>query len=368
MLRLHDREAEAKERIHDDGAEDAVRRVWVRYRDGGHDALFANHNNGKLKVNFDFPRSHSVVLTATQGDVRSLQDDPVVVSIEDDPKRYLHGDRHLRQPAHRELLEWEGQARNFGIGLVQADQVWQEGLTGAGVKVCVIDSGFDSTHEDFDQDNIDGESLVWDGQWDDDAVGHGKSPSAEYQSLPCTTNGMFYLRSHSYIVGTLVTGIIASSNDNQGLVGIAPGSSIHEIRGPDSGIFYASDLIDALNKCRDAGAKIINMSFGGDYPNQEEEEKMTELFHEYGILLVASAGNSGDYYYEYREYPASYADVMSVGAVNRLKQRAFFSTYNDMVDIAAPGFDVWSTLPSNFECEICQELVCSAYGSVDGTS
>ena len=134
----------------------------------------------------------------------------------------------------------------------------------------------------------------------------------------------------------------------------------------DDGFFvYSSALIDAAERCRDAGAKIISMSIGGDYPLAEEEEIFSDLFHNYGILSVASAGNYGD---SSHTYPASYDDVLSVGAVNRLKERASFSQYNDKVDLVAPGFDVWSTLPNNYDCEICQELVCKGYGSLDGTS
>ena len=67
-------------------------------------------------------------------------------------------------------------------------------------------------------------------------------------------------------------------------------------------------------------------------------------------------------------YPAAYEDVLSVGAVDRMENLAFFSTYNNMVDLVAPGVDIWSTLPMNFECDICQELITSSYGSIDGTS
>jgi Subtilase family len=51
-----------------------------------------------------------------------------------------------------------------------------------------------------------------------------------------------------------------------------------------------------------------------------------------------------------------------------LKNYASFSTYNDKVDMVAPGVDVWSAIPMNFDCLICQELVSSAYASLDGTS
>jgi len=128
---------------------------------------------------------------------------------------------------------------------------------------------------------------------------------------------------------------------------------------------YASALVDAAYKCREAGANILSMSLGGPEMLPEERDIFTELYTENNILSVASSGNTG---FGDIGYPAAYEDVLSVGAVDRLENLAFFSTYNNMVDLVAPGVDIWSTLPMNFECDICQELTTSSYGSIDGTS
>lgn len=164
-----------------------------------------------------------------------------------------------------------------------------------------------------------------------------------------------------------MSGIIAANHNGLGLVGVAPEASLHELKVFDDngGFVYSSALIDAAYKCRDAGAKIISMSLGGEYPVVEEQEIFSDFFHNDGILSVASSGNDGD---RSHSYPASYDDVLSVGALNRLKERASFSQYTDKVDLIAPGFDIWSTLPNNYDCAICQALVCKGYGSLSGTS
>ena len=69
-----------------------------------------------------------------------------------------------------------------------------------------------------------------------------------------------------------------------------------------------------------------------------------ELFNGYGILSVAAAGNSGT---REMEYPAGYAVVMSVAAVDNNSNVASFSTHNDQVDIAAPGVRILSLANSN---------------------
>lgn len=127
----------------------------------------------------------------------------------------------------------------------------------------------------------------------------------------------------------------------------------------------AADLMLAVERCQDEGAHIINMSLGGFEKLAEEEELFADLFNNQGILSVASSGNSG---FSGLNYPASYPFVVSVGAVNRVPEIASFSTFNDFVDITAPGVDVWSTVPDNFDCTICSGSRAKNYASYDGTS
>ena len=94
--------------------------------------------------------------------------DPNVKDVTEDPKQY--SDTHAR----RELLQWQGQATLYGLNLVQAKEAWIAGLTGAGITVCIIDTGFDLTHEDFNSANFTGESLSSTHEWSNDFQGHGK--------------------------------------------------------------------------------------------------------------------------------------------------------------------------------------------------
>jgi len=151
-LQQHGREEGS---LHPDTVDDnGIRRVWVRYKKGDHDAAVrAAHRldkDHKMKIKHDFPHTDSIVVTASDEEIQALATDPAVLSIVDDPKRFLHRERGLRSH-QRNLLEWQGQARNYGVGLVQADQAWEVGLTGAGVKVCVIDTGFDVGKSDGDR-------------------------------------------------------------------------------------------------------------------------------------------------------------------------------------------------------------------------
>jgi len=94
------------------------------------------------------------------------------------------------------------------------------------------------------------------------------------------------------------------------------------------------------------------MSLGSLYFSQLENDAYQRIAND-GVLLVAAAGNNNNDAYS---YPASYTSVMSVAALDSENNRAYFSTYNDQVDIAAPGLYVKSTLPQN------------KYGVMSGTS
>ena len=66
--------------------------------------------------------------------------------------------------------------------------------------------------------------------------------------------------------------------------------------------------------------------------------------YDQGVLIVASAGNGGSSDYL---YPASFDQVISVGAIDVRKNHASFSQYNDQVELVAPGVQVLSSLAGN---------------------
>eukprot|EP00980_Cylindrotheca_fusiformis_P008951 scaffold1910_cov87-Cylindrotheca_fusiformis.AAC.1 len=230
---------------------------------------------------------------------------------------------------HRNLQFWKRQEVPYGIDMVKAPEAWEtysQINQGAGVKVCVMDTGLDQDHEDFIRSNLSGytgrEAFT---PWNQDREGHG----------------------------THVSGTIAAADNDEGVVGVAPLAEIYMVRVFDNeGKFYGSDVVAAAEACRDAGAKIISMSLGGPSYDSDEKRAFDDLFDE-GILAIAAAGNDGTDDYS---FPASYERVMSVAAVNSNRNHAAFSQFNDRVDIAAPGVNVRSTWNNG------------RYSSISGTS
>ena len=83
------------------------------------------------------------------------------------------------------------------------------------------------------------------------------------------------------------------------------------------------------------------MSLGGSGKSSFESSAFQKAYDE-GILPVAAAGNGGN---TSTSYPAGYASVVSVAAIDRNKAHAGFSQRNADVEIAAPGVEVLSTVP-----------------------
>jgi serine protease len=237
---------------------------------------------------------------------RALARSPDVAYVEPDARRYL------QSTASTEVVPW-------GIRAVQADpELWA--LVDATRTVCIIDSGFEVGHEDLadlvEAGLVSGSEDRGAGAWYRDGCGHG----------------------------THVAGTIAATANDVGVLGVLPnGLHLHIVR-----VFndrcdwtHVSDLVAAVDECRQAGADVINMSLSGAEKSRTEEVAF-EAASAAGILLVAAAGNEGS---NRRAYPASYPSVVSVAAVDEALRVADFSQQNNAVELAAPGVDVLSTVP-----------------------
>lgn len=98
---------------------------------------------------------------------------------------------------------------------------------------------------------------------------------------------LFFLSKGTHVIGT-----IGASNNDIGVVGVAPDANIKVIRVFDNDGVFASDLVEATQQCASTGAKIISMSLGGAVFSLSESDAMERL-HAQGILSIAAAGNDG---------------------------------------------------------------------------
>ena len=216
----------------------------------------------------------------------------------------------------------EGWDTAFGTGAIPA--------TG-GTRVGIIDTGIDRSHADL--------------------LNKTKTCATAITGTGTVVSGSC---SDDNVHGTHVAGTIGAVTDNTlGVAGVAPNAEFGIFKALDAaGTGFYADVIAGVHWMHTAGGvKIVSMSIGGPRDDALDRE-LTEAAAA-GLLLIAAAGNDGD---STANYPAFHRDVMSVGAVDAAGKRASFSNCNSDVEIAAPGVDVWSTVPGN------------AYAALSGTS
>ncbi len=231
-----------------------------------------------------------------------------------------------------------GQLVPYGIKQVQADLL--SDASAGNRKVCIIDSGYDRSHEDLSTNAVTGDNDSGTGNWYTDENSHG----------------------------THVAGTIAAINNGGGVVGVASNKmlKLHIIKVfGANGWAYSSSLASAANKCGAAGANVISMSLGGGMKSTTEQKAFDTLYAN-GVLSLAAAGNDGN---RVVSYPAGYASVVMVGAVDENKQWATFSQYNSSVELAGPGVGVLSTVPMGTGQEAVLTVGASTYvpGAMEGS-
>jgi subtilisin family serine protease len=222
----------------------------------------------------------------------------------------------LRGSAQSSSFRW-GRGHDDGAGEVLwnlamiGQPAARKRTDGKGVSVAVLDTGIDYTHPEIA------------GRFTSE-VGYD------------TITGGDPIDRHGH--GTHVAGTIAGRS-----VGIADGCTLYAVKVlNDYGAGTDGSVMRGIDWAARIGAKVINMSLGGS-GRTEAFQMVVNAAHEKGVTLVAAAGNDGR---ETPSYPASYEHVVSVAAVDKNKERAYFSNMHKTLDLSAPGVDIYSLAPN----------------------
>jgi subtilisin len=210
-----------------------------------------------------------------------------------------------------EETQWGAQ---WNVELIGANWAYELGYRGQGVKIAVLDTGLDYEHEDLSDAVYDGTNFA-----------HG--PSSAYHD--------------SFGHGSHVGGIVASRTE--GFMGVAPEAEVYSVKVmSDYGYGYWFWVKEGIEWAIENDMDIVTMSFGGVsvWTPRYVQVAMKKAVSE-GILLIASAGNQGDS--PWKSAPASYPEVMAVGAVDWNLDAPEWSARQDYVEIAAPGVIILST-------------------------
>jgi subtilisin family serine protease len=226
--------------------------------------------------------------------------------------------------------------------LIQMQMAWDISTGSRDTVIAILDTGVDVNHPDLQENIWVNQGEIAGNKVDDDGNGyvddiHGWNFGAgDNKIVPTGSPGS--TASH----GTQVAGVIAAvGNNGKGVVGVNWQSSIMVLR--LSLDFTSKEVSEALNYAAANGARVVNMSFGGDDFGPEGDQIVKAAIdnaYAKGVLLVASAGNSDS---SRPHYPAAYHNVMAVSSTNGEDTKTGHSTFGPWVDIAAPGTDIVTT-------------------------
>ncbi|MGO7171866.1 S8 family serine peptidase [Rhizobium leguminosarum] len=214
---------------------------------------------------------------------------------------------------------------------LQAVRAIEGDLSGVGIKVAILDTGFDETHQDFVGRSVT-KKLFATRSSEGDVHGHG-----------------------THCIGTACGPLRPTSGPRYG---IAHEAEIYagKVLG-DDGFGTDRSIIAGMEWALDEGCHVISMSLGaatqiGDAPS-DDYEQIGQVCLDAGTLVVAAAGNESSRPQQIAPVgsPANASTILGVGAVDRSFVPASFScgglNPGQEVDIAAPGVDIFSSLPDD---------------------
>jgi subtilisin family serine protease len=224
-------------------------------------------------------------------------------------------------------------AGQWHLPVIQAEGAWGQGITGAGIRVAVVDTGIWYHHPDL-QANID--------------------MAAGATFVPGTHD---FLDDNGH--GTHVAGIIAAADNSWGTIGVAPNATLIPVKvlaadGVGRISWFVSGVIHAVNQNPD----IINLSLGyylqknglPPYYTAEDAASLRKMIRKVinwaasnGALVVNSAGNSGldlDHCGNIISIPTEEGNGIAVSATGPVDELASYSNYGtSAIWVAAPGGD-----------------------------
>lgn len=209
------------------------------------------------------------------------------------------------------------QGYQYGPQNTYTNLAWDVTRGSSSQEIAILDSGVDYNHPDLASKTIRGYDFVDRDYTPMDLNGHG-----------------------THVAGTAA----AITNNARGVAGMAPNTKILAVRVLDAnGSGSLTNIADGIRYAADQGAEVINLSLGCDCSTTTLENAVNYAWNK-GSVVVAAAGNDG---VSTTFEPASYSNVIAVGAVDSRDRRASFSNYGSWVDVTAPGVDIASTVPNN---------------------
>lgn len=260
-----------------------------------------------------------IALEMTEQEAEALAENPEISSVEKDriveanrKSVESRGDVKYNKKKEKRIKRNTGNTQ-WNARMIRAGKVKKGTGKRNGIKIAVLDSGVDYGN-------------------DIELAGSVTLVPDEEEMNPLFMDGSGH--------GNSIAGLIAAVDNGEGITGINPNAQIYSIRVLDNqNRAPVSRVVEGIYMAIDLNVQIINMSFGISEYSAALEQAVKDA-EEAGILMIASAGNTGE---TGVQYPAAFEEVMAVGSVDKNGDAAPDSAEGEEMEIVAPGELVRST-------------------------
>ncbi len=191
--------------------------------------------------------------------------------------------------------------------LLRMPEVWDRTTGSPDVVIATVDTGVNPTVDDLRDALIPGWDFFHNDAVPRDTQGHGTH---------------------------LASALVARGNNGKGVAGFCWECKFMPVRVSQDGSATADMIAKGIRWAVDHGARIIviGLNAGGEANGKEHEA--VRYAHSKGVMVVASAGNTGT---EELRYPASFPEAVAVAATNDFDQLYFWSSRGPWIQLTAPG-------------------------------
>ncbi len=239
---------------------------------------------------------------------------------------------------------------------IQAPDAWDISTGSTSITIAIVDDAVKINHPDLapnvwvNPGEIAGNNIDDDGNgYVDDVNGFDVSTNTP-SPLPPDVN---------YSHGTHVAGCASqATNNGVGFAGIGFNCKIIGVKSTDNAQFV-TDGYTGVVYAADAGARVINMSWGGS-GGGTTGQNIINYARNKGCILVAAAGNDNS---TSTFFPAGYTNVISVAATNTTDAKASFSNFGSYIKVSAPGTSIRQTYIGGSGTNMT-----NTYSAIQGTS
>ncbi|WP_435344431.1 S8 family serine peptidase [Haloarchaeobius sp. HRN-SO-5] len=299
-----------------------------------HGLATARERATSVRHEFDFGQiGKAVAGRFPEAAIDGLRNNPHVRYVEADSEYY----------ALAETLPW-------GVDRVDADVLHGNGDTGSGVDIAILDTGIDSDHPDL-QANVQGGKC-----FAADCCGEASGGGGPFG---CNTNDNTC--NHAWDDdndhGTHCAGIANAVDNTEGVVGVSTEANLWAGKVLDGcGSGSLSSVAAGIEWAADQGFDVASMSLGASSGDQTLKDACTYAANK-GVLLVAAAGNDGECT-DCVGYPAAYSEVVAVSSTDSDDSLSSFSSTGPEVELAAPGGEIYSTVPGGYDTFSGTSMAC----------